>query len=324
MHAVGAVAGSVVHISVHRRHHCPQLVRDRACCAIAPAMAKFGVPSQAQKPLGQYDVKAGSLWRIRINEGQHGRVFVSEGTDLKISSNNSQVVPNDESVFNITDTHGRSGVLNFFGLSAGVAMLEARDTAGNVVAYIQLDVASIGGKHAYFELEQPSMALNASDSPVRYQMKYSLKVTPAMSVREIIAAVVAKSQLRHLTISCHGYGDPSLGPFLVLGQGFRTMEDASAFSPLYNVLKGGVIWIGACAVCGGDQGVEFSKVVAKAAGCYVVAPGMTIAAMPVHLNQIEVFTRSFPHYLSPRGELMKQSGFLRLDRKLGFKMISVK
>jgi len=287
-------------------------------------MAKFGVPSQAQKPLGQYDVKGGSLWRIRINEGQHGRVFVSEGTDLKISSNNAQVVPNDASVFNITDAHGRSGVLNFFGLSAGVSMLEARDTQGNVVAYIQLDVASIGGKHAYFELEQPSMALNAADSPVKYQMKYSLKVSAGTSVREVITAVAAKSGLRHLTISCHGYGDPSLGPFLVLGQGFRTLEDAAEFKPLYNVLGGGVIWMGACAVCGGEQGVEFCKIVAKSAGCYVVAAGMTIAAMPVHLHQIEVFTRSFPHYVSPKGELLKQSDFLRLDRKLGFKMISVK
>ena len=287
-------------------------------------MAKFGVPSQAQKPLGQYDVKGGSLWRIRINEGQHGRVFVSEGTDLKITSNNSQVVPNDAAVFNLSDAHGRSGVLNFFGLSAGVSMLEARDATGNVVAYIQLDVASIGGKHAYFELEQPSMALNASDSPVKYQMKYTLKVSPAMSVREIIAAAVAKSHLRHLTISCHGYGDPSLGPFLVIGQGFRTMDDAAEFKPLYNVLSGGVIWMGACAVCGGDKGVEFCKAVAQAAGCHVVAPGMTIAPMTVHMNQIEVFTRSFPHYVSPKGELLKQPEFLRLDRKLGFKMISVK
>ena len=90
------------------------------------------------------------------------------------------------------------------------------------------------------------------------------------------------------------------------------------------MLQGGVIWIGACAVCGAEQGVEFSKAVAKASGCYVVAPGMTIAAMPVHLNQIEVFTRSFPHYISPKGELLKQSAFLRLDRQLGFKMISVK
>src|SRR6478609_7363930 len=144
-------------------------------------MAKFAVPSAAQKPLGQYDVKNGSLWRVRVNEGQHGRVFVSEGTDLKISSNNAQVVPNDEVVFNITDAHGRSGVLNFFGLSPGISMLEARDSMGNVVAYIQLDVASIGGKHAYFELEQPSMALNAADTPVRYQMRYSVEVTADMT-----------------------------------------------------------------------------------------------------------------------------------------------
>ena len=96
-------------------------------------------------------------------------------------------------------------------------MLEARDRVGGVVAYIQLDISSIGGKHAFFELEQPSMALNAADTPVRYQMKYTLKVSAGMSVREIIAAAVIKSHLRHLTISCHGYGDPLLGPFLAIG-----------------------------------------------------------------------------------------------------------
>jgi len=287
-------------------------------------MAKFGVPPQTLKPLGKYDVKGGALWRVRVNEGQRGRVFVSEGTHLKISSNNSQVVPNDASVFNVTDTQGKSGVLNFYGLSAGISMLEARDAQGSVVAYVQLEVDSISGKRAYFQLDQPSMSLNAPDTPVRYQMKYSLKVSKDTSVDEVIAAVATKSHLRHLVISCHGYGDSSQGPFLVIGKGFREVKDAKKFTPLYSVLAGGVVWIGACSVCGTVAGVDFCKGIASAAGCYVVAPGITLPAMPVGINQIEVFTRSLPHYVEPTGKLISQSEFFKLDQKLGFKMINVK
>ena len=67
-------------------------------------MVKFGVSTG--KASGLYDVRAGALWRVRINAGQRGQVVLKGGRRLDVSSNNAQVVPNDDSVFVRTDQPG--------------------------------------------------------------------------------------------------------------------------------------------------------------------------------------------------------------------------
>jgi len=280
-------------------------------------MPHFAVPSA--NPSGNYDIRSGAVWRLRINEGQRGRIAIRDGASLSITSNNGQVVPNDDVVFGLVERLGNNAVLELFGLSAGTSMIEARDGGGNVVAYVQVQVASIGGKHAFFKLAEPSMALHSPDTPVKYQMKYTATVPTNKSPSEVLDLVVQKNHLRHLVFSCHGAADGN--PLVIMGTGFR-LDDAGVFAALYPILTG-VIWFAACAVCMSSEGVTFCSQVAKASGCHVVAPGITIPPMKAGHSQIEVFTRSLPHYFDPDGKAMKQSDFMKLDDDLGFKLTRV-
>jgi hypothetical protein len=280
-------------------------------------MPHFSVPSS--NPSGNYDIRSGAVWRLRINEGQRGRIAIRDGARLEIASNNGQVVPNDDAVFVLVEQVGNNAVLELFGLSAGTSMIEARDASGSVVAYVQVQVASIGGKHAFFKLNQPSMALHSPDTPVKYDMKYVKTVPFNVSPADALDFAVQKSHLAHLVFSCHGSGDGN--PYLVLGTGFRD-EDAAAFGALRSVVSG-VIWIAACALCMSSSGVDFCSRIARASQCYVVAPGITIPPMKAGHSQIEVFTRSMPHYFDRDGKLIGQSDFMRLDHELGFKLIRV-
>ena len=166
---------------------------------------------------GSYDIQPGStsVWRVRINEGQHGSIVLTSAEGLSIASNNPGIVPNDAAVFERKALANGSVQLRFYGLAAerkgpGTAMLEAR-RSGSVVAYMQIQVQSIGGKRAFFQLDQPQMALNATDSPVKYAMKYSETIPRSLSPSEIISRVLAKGSLQHLVLSCHGQPTAAAG-----------------------------------------------------------------------------------------------------------------
>src|SRR5438105_15881556 len=121
--------------------------------------AVFKVPPTS--PLGKYDLQSsGAIWRIRVNEGQHGRIALYGAPGARVRSNNPTVIPNDASVFSTTETHGYR-VVEFFGLSSGTSMIEVRDGSDDVVTNIHAHVESIGGQRAFFQLAQPSMAPNA-------------------------------------------------------------------------------------------------------------------------------------------------------------------
>jgi hypothetical protein len=291
--------------------------------------AHFKKPSPGTLgPLGSYDTQSGStsVWRVRLHEGQFGRVALTESSGLTVASNNPGAVPNEDAVFKQTTLAGGTRVIDFYGLSGGsaggtnTAMLEAR-RADDVVTYMQIQVASIANKRAFFTLDAPSMALNASRTPVRYSMKYTETISGGTSPRDVLQKVADKSNLQHLVISCHGQPESAKGPYLELGSGFRD-EDAALFEMVYPVVTN-VIWFGACSIAGTAEGIDFCSRIARASGCFVVAPAITLPPMKAGLNQIEVFTRSMPHYFARDGKPMSPSKFLSLGSKLGFRMTTV-
>jgi hypothetical protein len=278
-------------------------------------------------PSGSYDLNGTSVWRIRIKERQVGRVALLNGGGLTVRSNNSQVVPNDATVFKTTQlASGPTRIVEFYGLSPGTSMIEAYD-GGDVATYIQVQVSALGGPLSMIELDPFQMALNSWDTPVPYKMKYNKQVPGNMDPQSIINEVVAKTSMKHLVISCHGEADPQKGPFLALGSGFR-MEHADLFQQLYPVVTS-VIWIGACAVAGSAEGIQFCKRMAKASGCYVVAPGITIPRSVVGINQVEMFANSMAHYFDPDGNAIGGTGvaagteFFKLGQQLGFRLVKV-
>jgi hypothetical protein len=277
-----------------------------------------------------YDSQPGStsVWRIRMYEGRTAQIALADGVGLKVTSNNGSVVPNDPSVFKELASSGGKRIFEIYGLSSetssrpGHAMIEARSSAGSVVAYFQVEVSSIGGKRAFFELEAPQIAVNMSDSPVIYDMKSDIKATYAMSAQDIINKIKSYGGPYHLVFSCHGTADPSKGgPKLECGSGF-TWSNIDLWRQLYpSVIH--CIWFGSCSIAGTTDGVEFCKAIAKRTGCYVIAPGITLPPVKVAKNQIEVFTRSMPHYFNREGDSMSPTQFFLLQPKLRFKMVQV-
>lgn len=79
-----------------------------------------------------------------------------------------------------------------------------------------------------------------------------------------------------------------------------------------------VIWLGACAICGPPQGIELCKTLARSAGCFVVAPGLTLPPTTTGVNEIDVFTRSLPHYFDREGKQISYQAFLKQQGELAF------
>ena len=292
-------------------------------------MPSFVRPPTLSSQAG-YDSQTGStaVWRIRIYEGRTAQIALSDGAGLKVTSNNSVVVPNDPSVFMELASSGGKRIFQFYGLSSetaqrsGTSIIEARSSSGSVVAYVQVQVSPLSGKRAFFELESPQIAVNMSDSPVQYDMKSNIKATYGMSAQDIINKIKTYGGPYHLVFSCHGTADPSKGgPKLECGGGFN-WSNIDLWKQLYpSVIH--CIWFGSCSIAGTADGVEFCKAIAKRTGCYVVAPGITLPPVKVGKNQIEVFTRSMPHYYNREGEAMGQTQFFALQPKLRFKMVQV-
>jgi hypothetical protein len=89
---------------------------------------------------------AGTLWFMEISEFKTGKLLLSDGAGLIVTSNNPSVIPNDEAVFK-----GKEGSANrtikFYGRSEGTSMIEARaGDDGKVVTYIQVHVKALPDK----------------------------------------------------------------------------------------------------------------------------------------------------------------------------------
>jgi hypothetical protein len=290
-------------------------------------MAQFKTPP-IPSPGVFYDHQAGStsVWRVRLSEGQRARIALVDGAELEVSSNAGAIVPNDPSVFTETRA-GAVRIIEIYGLSAqgsttpGVAMIEARQR-GAVVAYFQAQVSPLSGAHAFFQLAEPQMALNSSDTPVPYSMKYKKTYTSGVSAESIISDVQAVARVNHLVFSCHGTVDPARGgPKIEIGSGFD-MSNLGLWDRLFSAVNN-VIWFGACALAGSAEGIKFCQTAAWRSGCYVVAPTITLPPMKPAINQIEVFTRSMPHYFAPDGVQISATDFLRLQDELGFKLARI-
>jgi hypothetical protein len=203
------------------------VIRENPVDLVTAMAPRFKKP---KSPLGSYEFTGGTtLYKIEINEGQFGRVDLTESAGVKITSNNPKVVPMDDPVFRQTNIGQGVTQIEFFGLSgADTSMLEARRD-GNVVTVLQIHVRSINGKRAFFQLAEPQMALHAPDTPVHYKLKYSATISWSMTPDDIGELVAKKGSMKHLVLSSHGSGDPKDGVFLNLGRGFRDQNDFNQF-----------------------------------------------------------------------------------------------
>lgn len=140
------------------------------------------------------------------------------------------------------------------------------------------------------DIEQPAMALNASDCPPPMRMWHTWEVKSHYKRPDIIgwAAEVARGapggKLKSIVICSHA--DPGN---LLLGEGFKKSH-TSLFKGWKNLVE--MIFLQGCAIAAGD-GYSFCSEVAVYANCYVVAStriqeiSRSITTMPY--GKIDVF-----------------------------------
>jgi hypothetical protein len=256
---------------------------------------------------------SGWLVAIYVKQYKSGKVLLIDGENLVVSSNNSLMVPNDDSVLKgKTGTESRR-VIEFYTLSSGGAYLDARRWDGQLAfPGLQIHVSPVSGKYpSFIALKAPQQALNSADTPGPYHMMYSESIKSGEKAADIIGKI--HTGVNHVAISCHSF-TPGV---LALGEGL-SIDNVDVFRDLRINTSARVIWIGACSVAGPPEGMNLCKEMAKRSGCYVVAPGIGVAGIKTPVGRIDFFGPSFPKYFDPKGELIAGTEFLKLGGELGF------
>src|SRR5262249_27946788 len=125
---------------------------------------------------------------------------------------------------------------------------------------------------ALITLSKPHMALNASGTPVSYQMQHTRRVASGAPAESVVGMVKQVGRLKHLVFSAHGYisYNKELGGILdsriEIGTGF-SKDNIALFRDLRDSVEGGVIWLGSCGI-GNDNERNLER--ARLAGCYLV------------------------------------------------------
>jgi len=172
-------------------------------------------------------------------------------------------------------------------------------------------------------LEKPHMALNMPDV-YSYQMQFNPPIYKHTTAQQIVDAVNAVGKLKHLVFACHGQIDYDANKQITnsriyCGAGFTEVELFSQFKNL----AGGVIWMGACGI-GNDD--ERNKKRAVNGRCYLVAPVFYMSPKPGLLKggrslpygKLDMFARFSPKVVTPEGNLLGFSSFLKMGKQLGF------
>lgn len=296
-------------------------------------MAWFQMPNDGKQ--GDYSVVSpqdvreknlvpNSIWKVTIPLGGSVDVCFIDGQGLLLTSNAPSVVANP-----IPETSiGNVRTLKVVGASIGFTMIYASTIPGNGSLPLQVEVTKSQVETTLksgIALDQPSMALNAHDTPTTYSAQYNYVIAGMTSAQSIIDKAKSNGRLKHLAISCHGFVENDGATRLDLGMGFDA-GNTSLFAQLQGMV--GVIWIGGCSAAGSKQGKDDCAARAKAAQCYLVAPVMHMSNPPgtkgkVHLAKgvMDMNERFMPTAFNPQGGPLGWKTFLSLGPRLGFKIV---
>ena len=296
-------------------------------------MAWFQMPNDGKE--GDYSVVSpkdvreknlvpNSIWKVTIPIGGSIDVCFVGGQGLLLTSNAPDIVANP-----IPETSaGNVRTLKIVGDAIGFTLISASTSPGNGSLPLQVEVTAFQAAATLktgVALDQPSMALNAHDTPTTYSAQYNYVISGMTSAQSIIDKAKGDGRLKHLAISCHGYAAPGGATSLNIGMGFDA-DNTSLFGQLKGMV--GVIWIGGCSAAGSTQGKADCAARAKAAQCYLVAPVMSMSNPPgtkgkLHLAKgvMDMQERFMPMAFNPQGGLLGWKTFLSLGPRLGFKVV---
>ncbi|HEY2900264.1 MAG TPA: hypothetical protein VGL59_06800 [Polyangia bacterium] len=293
-------------------------------------MAWFAMPKNAIQ--GDYGVVSAedvrtknlvpnSVWKVTVPVGASADIQFIDGGGLTLTSNAPTIVKNPIP----ETTAGNVRTLTLSGAAVGFTMVVASTSPGNGSLPLQVEVTESKPPTTLSKsivLGQPSLALNAHDTPATYSMQYNRVVAPNTSAQEIITFIKSLGPLKHVAMSTHAFVSGG-STRLTIGTGFDS-SNTGLFSQLDRQI--GVLWLCGCAAAGSEQGSADCKARAMAAGCYVVAPVMFMSNPPgtkgvLHLAKgaIDMNARFMPVVFSPAGDKMSWGRFLGLGSRLAFK-----
>ena len=264
------------------------LLRDKK--GYAPYKKFHARKKKSKKPV--------NLWALTIYKGQHSAISFDDfpKADKIYSGNAINAVPNrkEEGFFNVKE--GKRRHIFFHGWYMG-------KKSGNQVSMLSIrkgcDIFQIRthdwptGTYGLIELYGKSMALNASDIPVAYNLTVSKRIGKTTAMAEVVKMIEKELPLTHLVLSAHGSYEGSDGSdemwSLELGSdglhrinsGEKT-ETVSLFSKLKDKVR--YIWLMSCAV-GGDH--KLMRRLAENTNAYVIAHGLTVDNVNVPRGMID-------------------------------------
>ena len=304
-------------------------------------MAHFIIPPNTDA--GDYSIDnngaPGAVWRVVVPIGSAGVFIALAFADgLVVRSNNPGVIETDAKGTPPETPQGGLRLFKLVGSKEETTILFAQpsDWKPGWPAWASVQVQVVAGAlpsapdKARIILAQPSMALNAHDTPVKYAMKFTALIAPTETAADIMgrvkaAATAAGGTLKHLAISCHGYAgiDDAHPSRLDIGTGLNK-DSVELFSDLAG--KIGVIWIGACVAAGPADADAMCKLRAINAKCYLVAPAMTVSIPPgsrggtLPLGQMDLVSRFMPNVFTPGGGKLPWRHFLTMGKRLDFQV----
>jgi hypothetical protein len=280
----------------------------------------------------------GSVGRMIVAPGQSAEIALCCAEGLGVLSNNPNVIENpipEESrdgvrMLKIKPKAQTGGAYIDFGVlnPDGWSWAPGSPWPGKLLVNVEPRKAVVQAKEGLIQLSGPSMALNATDTPVPFKLKKNQKIGSSVSAEQVISAAASAGALKHLVFSCHGYvphdkdNGKILDSIIQLGAGLKR-SNTGLFSQLKSSMAGGIIWACGCAI-GNDDSANEER--ARNSGCYFVAPVMFMQPGKGYRwpkeNQIDMYKRFMPKVYRPTGHLMNWDVFVdEMGSKLGFKIV---
>jgi hypothetical protein len=262
-----------------------------------------------------YYLESGWFWKMDIPRFDFSKLNLVDAAGMYVSSNAGDFVSNRDD--NLTNRRSTSPnrTIELLGLQVGIAMIEVREggEGGKIVMTMQVEVKDLPtGQATFLQLPRNSAAINAADTPVPYSLTTTTRITHSDPLK-LFETVPARTS--HVVLSCHGQMKAT-GVKLLIAGGVGRDNAERVFATLKSKMADGVIWIGGC-TAGADN--EFCGIAARASGCYVVAPGLTIPAIKARPGMIELWSGQLPKVFDKKtGNTMKLHEFMDLQRTLNF------
>jgi hypothetical protein len=315
-------------------------------------MAHFAPPASGMNIDADYIVDnkmaPGSIGRMVVPPNGSADIVLCCGETLAVRSNNPNVIANPiperrgdgGRILTIKPIATTGGAYIDFGFlnSDGWSWQPGSPWPGHLLINVE-NRAVAPVPDGLVRLAGPSMALNAADTPVPYDLTFNQPVPSATSAEAVIALAKSKGKLKHLVFSCHGEivykvidgEDPDgkvkkseiTDSIIRIGKGLNREESVKLF-PQLKSMSGGVIWAASCAI--GDD-IEANKLRASNSSCYFVAPIMYMQMgkgwKKPGKNMIDMYKRFQPKVFTPGGALMNWDVFVRTyGERLGITVVA--